>query len=225
MLSEGRQVTGERLTTAKRGRSIPAGTPEPLAGGRSETFPPSPSGGGSLFGMAILVSRNPLCTPWRQCGYNSLTDESMPRLGIAMTGTRLYQKKSQAYLFISLYGLLAIMGSSMATLAIRNQQNVSGAVGFMIVFGLGMAVNALIKSRKAQVAVHEEFLDVNQSRTPRSLRYRNMTGVSRPDKNRLIVTLREGGAVKNEVIWTKELDPAEVELLYAFLTKSKGKGK
>lgn len=142
-----------------------------------------------------------------------------------MTGTKLYQKKSQAYLFISLYGLLAIMGSSMATLAIRNQQNVSGAVGFMIVFGLGMAVNALIKSRKAQVSVHEEFLDVNQSRTPRSLRYRNMTGVSRPDKNRLIVTLREGGAVKNEVIWTKELDPAEVELLYDFLTKTKGKGK
>ena len=142
-----------------------------------------------------------------------------------MIGTKLYQKKSQAYLFVAMYGLLAIVGSSMATLSIRNKQNVSGAVGFMIVFGLGMAVNTLIKSRKAQVSVHEEFLDVNQSRTVRSLRYRNMTGVSRPDKNRLIVTLREDGTVKNEVIWTKELEPAEVELLYGFLTKSKGKGK
>ena len=142
-----------------------------------------------------------------------------------MIGTKLYQKKSQAYLFIAMYGLLAIVGSSMATMSIRSKQNVSGAVGFMIVFGFGMAVNTLIKSRKAQVSVYEEFLDVNQSRTVRSLRYRNMTGVSRPDKNRLIITLREDGAVKNEVIWTKELEPAEVELLYGFLTKSKGKGK
>ena len=142
-----------------------------------------------------------------------------------MIGTKLYQKKSQAYLFIALYGLLAVVGSSMATLSIRNKQNVSGAVGFMIVFGLGMAINAMIKSRRAQVSVHEEFLDVNQSRTVKSLRYRNMTGVSRPDKNRLIVTLREDGAVKNEVIWTKELEPVEVEMLYDFLTKQEREGQ
>lgn len=140
-----------------------------------------------------------------------------------MIGAKLYPKKSQAYLFIALYGLLAIVGSSLATLTIRNKQNVSGAVGFMIVFGLGMAVSAMIKSRKAQVSVHEDFLDVNQFRVVRSLRYRNMTGVSRPDKNRLIVTLREDGAVKNEVIWTKELDPVDVELLYGFLRERKGK--
>ena len=142
-----------------------------------------------------------------------------------MIGTKLYQKRSQAYFFIAMYGLLAVVGSSMATMSIRNKQNVSGAVGFMIVFGLGMAVNAMIRSRRAQVSVHEEFLDVNQARAVKSLRYRNMTGVSRPDKNRLIVTLREDGAVKNEVIWTKELEPADVEQLYGFLMKSKGKGK
>ena len=142
-----------------------------------------------------------------------------------MIGTKLYQKKSQAYLFIAMYGLLAIVGSSMATMSIRNKQNVSGAVGFMIVFGLGMAVNTLIKSRKAQVSVYEEFLDVNQSRTVRSLRYRNMTGVSRPDKNRLIITLREDGAVKNEVIWLKELEPVEAQMLHDFLKERKGKGK
>ena len=142
-----------------------------------------------------------------------------------MTGMKLFQKKSQAHLLVALYGLLAVVGSSLATLSIQKQQNVSGAVGFMIVFGLGMAVNAMIRSRRAQVAVHEEFLDVNQSRTIKSLRYRNMTGVSRPDRNRLIVTLREDGAVKNEVIWTKELEPAEVGILYDFLTSRKGKGK
>ena len=142
-----------------------------------------------------------------------------------MIGTKLYQKKSQVYLFLALYGLLALAGCAMAALAIRNKQNVSGWVGFMIVFGLGMAVNTLLKSRKAQVSVHEDFMEVDQSRTVRSLRYRTMTGVSRPNKNRLVVTYREDGATKNEVIWTKELDPVEVGKLNDFLTNSKGKGK
>lgn len=142
-----------------------------------------------------------------------------------MTGTKLYQKKSQVYLFLALYGLLALAGFGLAALSIRSKQNVSGGVGFMIVFGLGMAANTLIRSRKAQVSVYEDFLEVDQSRTPRSLRYRNMTGVSRPNKNRMIITLREDGAIKNEVIWTKELDPVDVGKLYDFLTKSKGKGK
>ncbi len=149
----------------------------------------------------------------------------MPLLVIAMIGMKLYQKKSQAFFFIAMYGLLAVVGSSMATLSIRNKQNVSGAVGFMIVFGLGMAINTMIRSRRAQVSVHEEFLDVNQSRTVRSLRYRNMTGVSRPDKNRLLITLREDGSVRNEVIWLKELEPVEVQMLHDFLKDRKGKGK
>jgi hypothetical protein len=142
-----------------------------------------------------------------------------------MTGTKLYQKKSQMYLFLALYGLLALVGFAMAALSIRSKQNVSGAVGFMIVFGLGMAVNTLIKGRKAQVSVYEDFMEVAQSRTPKTLRYRDMTGVSRPNKNRLVITFREAGATKNEVIWTKELDPVDVGKLYDFLTKSKGKSK
>jgi hypothetical protein len=142
-----------------------------------------------------------------------------------MVGTRLYQKKSQARLFLALYGLLALIGCVLAALSVRSNQSVPGAAGFMIVFGLGMAVNTLIKSRRAQVSVHEDFLEVAQSRTVRTLRYRNITGVSRPDKNRMVVTLREDGGVKNEVIWTKELEPADVERLSGFLAKAKGKGK
>lgn len=148
----------------------------------------------------------------------------MPLLGIAMIGLKLYQKKSQVYLFLTLYGLLALGGCVMAALAIRSKQNVSGGVGFMIVFGLGMAVNTLLRSRKAQVSVYEDFMEVDQSRTVRSLRYRTMTGVSRPNKNRVVITFREDGATKNEVIWTKELDPGEVGKLYDFLTSRKGKG-
>jgi len=142
-----------------------------------------------------------------------------------MVGTRLYQKKSQARLFLAMYGLLALAGCVLAALSVRNKQNVSGAVGFMIVFGLGMAVNTLVRSRKAQVSVYEDFLEVAQSRTVRTLRYRNITGVSRPDKNRMVVTLREDNGVKNEVIWTKDLEPADLERLSGFLAKAKGKGK
>ncbi|HWR97623.1 MAG TPA: hypothetical protein VN317_04310 [Candidatus Methanoperedens sp.] len=142
-----------------------------------------------------------------------------------MIGTKLRQKKSQANFFFAMYGMLALAGCTLAALSIRSKQNVSGVVGFMIVFGFGMAVNTLIRSRKAQVAVYEDFLEVNQSRTPRTLRYRNMTAVSRPDKNRLVVTLREDGGVRNEVVWLKGLDPDEVGRLYDFLVKKRGKSK
>lgn len=142
-----------------------------------------------------------------------------------MIGAKLYQKRSQVRVFLALYGLLALVGCALAASAIKRNQAGSGAVGFMIVFGTGMAVNTLIKSGKARVSVYEDFLEVAQSRTVRTLRYRNITGISRPDNNRMIVTLREEGAVKNEVIWTKELEPAEVERLSGFLNKVRGKGK
>jgi hypothetical protein len=140
-----------------------------------------------------------------------------------MIGTKLRQKKSQASFFFAMYGMLALAGGALAARSIRSGQSVSGVAGFMIVFGLGMAVNALIRSRKAQVSVHEDFVEVKQSRTPRTLRYRNMTAVSRPDKNRLVVTLREDGGVRNEVIWLKELDPVEVDKLHDFLVQARGK--
>lgn len=142
-----------------------------------------------------------------------------------MIGTKLHQKKSQAYVLLSLYGLLAVTGGVLAALSISNGQNVSGAAGFMVIFGLGMAVNTLIRSRKAQVSVYEDFLEIDQSRTVRTLRYRNITGVSRPDKRRMIITLREDGAIRNEVVWLNDLEPADVERLGAFLAKAKGKGK
>ena len=142
-----------------------------------------------------------------------------------MIGTKLRQKKSQVRVFVALYGVLGLVGCALAALSIRSGQNVSGAAGFMMIFGFGMAVNALIRGRKAQVSVHEDFVEVHQSRTPRTLRYRNMTAVSRPDKNRLVVTLREDGGVRNEVIWLKELDPAEAGKLHDFLMRRKGKGR
>jgi hypothetical protein len=144
---------------------------------------------------------------------------------MTMIGMKLRQKKSQVRVFVVLYGLLGLVGCGLAALSVRSGQNVSGAAGFMMIFGFGMAANALIRGRKAQVSVHEDFVEVHQSRTPRTLRYRNMTAVSRPDKKRLVVTLREDGGVKNEVVWLKELDPIEVDKLHDFLVKARGKRK
>ena len=142
-----------------------------------------------------------------------------------MIGTKLYQRKRQAQFFLVMYVLLALSGGLLAARSVRSGQNVPAADGFMIAFGAGMAVSAFLKSRRAQVSVHEDFVEVNQSRAVRTLRYRNITGISRPDRNRLVVTLREDGAARNEVIWLKELDPAEAEKLHDFLMRRKGKGR
>jgi hypothetical protein len=41
----------------------------------------------------------------------------------------------------------------------------------------------------------------------------------------MVITLREEGTVRNEVVWLKELEPADVEKLSIFLAKAKGRGK
>lgn len=141
-----------------------------------------------------------------------------------MIGTKLYPKKSQVSFFLAMYGLLAVAGAVLAALSIGNRRSVSSAAGFMMAFGFGMVALTLIRSRKAQVSVHEDFLEVDQSRSRHTVRYRNIAAVSQPDKNRLVVTLREDGGMKNVVIWIKELDPVDVEKLHDFLVKKKGKG-
>jgi hypothetical protein len=141
-----------------------------------------------------------------------------------MVGSKLRQRKSQARFFVATYALLALFGGALAAVQVRAGESASGVAGFMIVFGVGMTVSALLKSRKAQVVVLEEQLEVHQGKAPRVLPYRRMTGLSRPDRNRLVVTLRDDGGVRNEVVWLKELDPEEVGRLYEFLTKRKGKG-
>lgn len=142
-----------------------------------------------------------------------------------MVGARLFMRKSQVRAFVALYVLLALLGAALAVQAVRRGQGASGATGFMIVFGLGMAANSWVRGRRPQVLIHEDFLEICQSRSVRDVRYRNITGVSRPDRNRLLVTLREGGVTWNEVIWVKDLEPAEVEKLAAYLAKRRGGGR
>jgi hypothetical protein len=122
------------------------------------------------------------------------------------------------------YGILAIAGGSVMALAIVRGQSVTGAAGFMVIFGAGMFMLTLLKSRKPQISVFEDFLELNQSRTKQLVRYRNITAVSQPDKNRLVVTLREDDRKKDAVIYLKELDPSDVEKLGEFLRQKRGKG-
>lgn len=134
-----------------------------------------------------------------------------------MIGTNLYQKKSRLYTFLILYAALAVAGLVIAGLAVRQGQRVSGAAGFMAVFGAGMFFLTLSKGFRPQVTVREDFLEVRQSRTIEYIRYRNIATVSRPDMNRIVITLKEEGRKKDMTIWLRELEKADVDRLFDFL--------
>ncbi|MHB8880049.1 MAG: hypothetical protein ACYC69_00910 [Thermodesulfovibrionales bacterium] len=142
-----------------------------------------------------------------------------------MTGTKIYQRRSQAYFFLAMYGILALIGSGLIGQAVMQNKPASNAAGFMIIFGAGMFILTLIKSRRPQVSVFEDFLELTQSRTKEIIRYRNITKVLRPDKSRLVLSLWEDGRKKEAVIWLKELDASDVERLSEFLTAKSRKGR
>ncbi|MFZ2197342.1 MAG: hypothetical protein WAV13_06405 [Thermodesulfovibrionales bacterium] len=141
-----------------------------------------------------------------------------------MVGTKVYQKKTQAYFFLAMYGLMAVLGFVLIARSVMRNQPASNAAGFMIIFGVGMFILTLVKSRKPQVYLCEDFLELNQSRTKQIVRYRNITKVSRRDKNRLVLSLWEDGRKKEAVIWLKELAPADVEKVSDFLAAKSMKG-
>ncbi len=142
-----------------------------------------------------------------------------------MIGTKLYTKKGQVYLFLALYAVLAAAGGLLIAQSVSRNETPSGASGFMVIFGAGMCIMTLIKSRQPQVSVHADFLEVRQSRTKQLIRYRNIVGIARPDKKRLVVTLREDSTRKEITIWTKELEPGEIEKLEQFLSEEKGRSR
>ena len=141
-----------------------------------------------------------------------------------MVGTKVYQKRSQAYFFLAMYGLMAVIGFVLIAQAVMRNQTASNAAGFMIIFGVGMFILTLVKSRKPQVYLCEDFLELNQSRTKQIVRYRNITKVSRRDKNRLVLSIWEDGRKKEAVIWLKELATADVEKVSDFLAAKSMKG-
>jgi hypothetical protein len=136
-----------------------------------------------------------------------------------MIGTKLYAKKSRVYFFLLMYGILALAGGALVAQSIAAGEKLSNAAGFMVIFGAGMFIMTLVKGRRPQVAVSADFLTLNQTRMQQLVRYRNIVTVSRPDKNRLIVTLREDGVRKDVTIWLRELDKADGDKLADFLSQ------
>ena len=108
--------------------------------------------------------------------------------------------------------------------AVSRGEKPSGMLGFVVVFGMGMFVMTLVKSRRPQVAVYKDFMELRQSRMPQLVRYRNLVAVSRPDQKRLVLTLHEDNDRKFVTVWLKELSKSDSDLLADFLANNRGKG-
>lgn len=134
-----------------------------------------------------------------------------------MIGTKLYPRRSSTYIFLALYGGIAIAGGVLTAQAVMQNQSPGNAAGFMLVFGAGMLILTLRKAFKPQVIVRGDFLEILQSRATQYVRYRNISSVELRDKYRLVVTLREDGEKKDVIIWLKDLDSRDMEKLADFL--------
>ena len=129
------------------------------------------------------------------------------------------------YLFLVLYAILAISGGLLIAQSFSRNEALSGSVGFMVIFGTGMFIMTLIKSRQPQVTVHADFLEVKQSRVKQLIRYSNIVSINRPDKKRLVITLHEDRSRKDATIWLKELEESEINRLADFLSQEKGRSR
>ncbi|TAN45741.1 MAG: hypothetical protein EPN22_01750 [Nitrospirae bacterium] len=135
-----------------------------------------------------------------------------------MIGTKIYIKKTQAYFFLAMYALLAVIGGTLSIKPVLNEQSPNNAAGFMLVFGTGMFILTLIKIRKPQLSFFTDFIELSQKRTKQLVRYRNITAVNRPNPNSIVITLREDGQRTEVTIWLNELERSDIEKIYAFLS-------
>ncbi len=142
-----------------------------------------------------------------------------------MIGTKLYQKKSRALFFIAMYGVLALIGLGFIVFSVLRDKNPASMEGFTFIFGAGMAFLTWLKSRKASIAVHEEYLELNQQRKPLFVKYKSISNVTRTKDNRLVIAVREGHDIKNMSIWLKDLEDADADKLVEFCRKKKWKSQ
>lgn len=142
-----------------------------------------------------------------------------------MIGAKLYTRRDKVYLFLVLYAILAVAGGLLSAQSFSRNETLSGSVGFMVIFGAGMFIMTLIKSRQPQVSVHADFLEVHQSRIKQLIRYRNIVSIARPDKKRLVISLHEDRSRKDVTIWLKELEEKEIDRLAEFLSQEKGRSR
>lgn len=136
-----------------------------------------------------------------------------------MIGAKLYQKKERFYLFLVLYGVLALLGAAYSIVLMSRNQNPSAAAGFMFVFGTGMCVRTILQGRKPVVAVEEERLELNQTNKPEYIRYKDITSVEQRGAGQIVVKVRDGHTPRMVIIYSKYLESKEAEQLAIFLKK------
>ena len=136
-----------------------------------------------------------------------------------MIGSKLYQKKQRLYLFIALYGILAVLGIAYSIVMVMRDQDPSGAAGFMVIFGAGMAILTWVKGRKPLVALYDDRLELNQTNRTEDVRYKDITGVEQNDAGQLVLKVRSGHTPKVTIIYSKYLEEKDAEQLAAFLMK------
>ena len=136
-----------------------------------------------------------------------------------MIGAKLYQKKERYYLFLVLYGVLALLGAAYSVVLVSRNQDPSAAAGFMFVFGTGMCVRTILKGRKPVVIVQEEQLELNQTNRPEYIRYRDITSVEQREKGQIVLKVRDGHTPRAVIIYGQYLEKKETEQLAVFLKK------
>ena len=136
-----------------------------------------------------------------------------------MIGTKMYQKKERTYLFLGLYGILALLGIIYSIVMITRDQNPPSAAGFMVVFGVGMCIQTYLKSRKPFVVVQEERIELNQTNRPEYVRYKDITGVEQRKGGQIVLKVRDGHTPRMVIIYGKFLEEKDAEQLFKFLDK------
>lgn len=136
-----------------------------------------------------------------------------------MIGAQLYQKKERFYLFLVLYGVLALLGAAYSIVLVSRNQDPSAGAGFMFVFGAGMCIRTFLKGRKPVVVVQEERLELNQTNRPEYVRYKDITSVEQRGTGQIVVKVRDGHTPRMVIIYSKYLETKEAEQLAVFLKK------
>lgn len=136
-----------------------------------------------------------------------------------MIGTKLYQNKSRVYFFLVMYSVLAVVGIILIALSLSRNQNPSGAEGFTLIFGAGMAILTWYKGRKPRVIIGETSLELYQQNKPRFIAYKDISTVTRTKDQRLVIAVRDGHTVDRVTVWLKELEEADAEKLVDYCNR------
>ena len=152
------------------------------------------------------------------------TNRKKNDVGGLMIGAKLYQKKSKVIVFLLLYAVLALIGLGLIIFSISRDRNPTGAEGFTVIFGAGMAFLTWSKSRKPRIVVGEEYLEVRQQNRPEFIKYKNISTITCTKDNRLLIGTREGHGLKQSAVLLKDLEDADAERLVDFCRNKRWKG-